>query len=115
MKKHSAVVVSLHSPREKVWGVVLSIQTSGVTIRGIDLNSFDDWTRMVANGDESMTLSTVFFPMHRVERILLDEGAGEIQSLREVFEVRVGKDLWHYLELSEPLDEVEGELEGNSA
>jgi hypothetical protein len=107
MKQYSAVVVSLHSPREKVWGIVLSIQPSGVTLRGIDLNSFDDWTRMVARGDESMALSTVFFPMHRVERILLDEGAGDIQSLGEVFESRVGKDLWSYLGLPEPLEVVD--------
>jgi hypothetical protein len=102
MKKHSAVIVCLHSPREKVWGVLLSTQSSGITIRGIDLSSFEDWSREVSRGETSMSLSTIFFPMHRVERILLDEGAGEIQSMAELFESRVGKDLWSHLGISPP-------------
>lgn len=102
MHKHTAVVVSLHSPKEKLWGVLLSLDASGVTLRGIDLNSFDDWSREIARGEASMGLSTVFFPMHRVERILLDEGVGGIQSMTAVFESRVGQDLWTYLEISRP-------------
>lgn len=103
MKKHTAVIVSLRSPREKVWGVLLSLDTSGVTLKGIDLSSFDDWSREVARGDESsMGLSTVFFPVHRIERILVDEGVGQIQSLTDVFKSRVGKDVWSYLDLPAP-------------
>jgi hypothetical protein len=105
MKKHSAVIVSLHSPREKIWGVLLSIQTHGITMHGIDLNSFDDWTREVAREETGMSLSTVFFPMHRVERVLLDEGVGDIQSLADVFQSRVGSELWAYLNLPRPSDE----------
>jgi hypothetical protein len=41
MDPHSIVVVSLHTPKEKVWGELLDINPSGVTLRGIDLNSFD--------------------------------------------------------------------------
>lgn len=107
MKKHSAVIVSLHSPREKVWGVLLSIQNHGVTLRGIDLNSFDDWIREVGRGETGIGLSTVFFPMHRVERVLLDEGTGSILSMVDVFQSRVGRDLWAYLNLSRPSDEDE--------
>jgi hypothetical protein len=102
MQKHNAVVVSLHSPKEKLWGVLLSLDVSGVTLRGIDLHSFDDWSREITRGEASMGLSTVFFPMHRVERILLDEGVGGIQSMTAVFESRVGQDLWTYLEISPP-------------
>lgn len=102
MHKHNAVVVSLHSPKEKLWGVLLSLDVSGVTLRGIDLNSFDDWSREITRGEASMGLSTVFFPMHRVERILLDEGVGGIQSMTAVFESRVGQDLWTYLEIPPP-------------
>ena len=41
MDLHSIVIVSLHSPKEKAWGELLAINPSGVTLRGIDLNSFD--------------------------------------------------------------------------
>jgi len=102
MKKLSAVIVNLHSPREKVWGILISIRGSGVTVRGIDVNSFDDWSREVARRGGSMGLSTVFFPMHRVERIYLDEAVGGVDSLAQVFESRVGKDLWTFLGLPGP-------------
>ncbi len=97
MKKLSAVLVNLQNPKEKFWGVLLSIKSSGVTIRGIDLNSFDDWSRGVAKGDGEMGLSTTFFPIHRVERVTLDESVGSVLSLTETFEARVGKDVWSFL------------------
>jgi hypothetical protein len=102
MRKHSAIIAYLHSPREKIWGIILSIETSGVTVRGIDLNSFDDWCREVSRDETTMGLSTAFFPMHRVERILLDENVGDVQSLAQVFESRVGMDVWSFLDLSRP-------------
>ncbi len=43
MKPHSIVVVSLHSPKERIWGELLEMNVAGVTLRGIDLNSFDDF------------------------------------------------------------------------
>ncbi len=102
MKKHSPIVINLQNPREKYWGILLSITDAGVNVRGIDLNSFEDWTREVAKGEETMGLSTVFFPMHRVERIDLDENIGGIKSQAEVFESRVGTDVWTHLGLSKP-------------
>ncbi len=100
MKKLSAVVVNLQNPKEKFWGVVLSIKASGITIRGIDLNSFDDWSRGVAKGEGDMGLSTTFFPIHRVERVTLDESVGSVLSLAETFEARVGRDVWSFLGLA---------------
>ena len=99
MRKLSAVLVSLQNPKEKFWGVVLSVQTAGITIRGIDLNSFDDWSRGVAKGDADMGLSTTFFPIHRVERVTVDETVGTVLSLAETFEARVGQDVWSFLGL----------------
>ncbi|MGH9320325.1 MAG: hypothetical protein ACRD3V_10635 [Vicinamibacteria bacterium] len=99
MKRRSAVLVNLQNPKEKVWGVLLSIQASGITVRGIDLNSFDDWSRAVARGDRDMGLSTTFFPIHRVERVTLDETIGSTPSLAETFEARVGQDVWSFLGL----------------
>ncbi len=106
MKKLSAVLVNLQNPKEKFWGVVLSVQTSGITIRGIDLNSFDDWSRGVAKGDGEMGLSTTFFPIHRVERVTLDETVGSVLSLAETFEARVGQDVWSFLGLKPKLRRI---------
>jgi hypothetical protein len=100
VKKLSAVLVNLQNPREKFWGVVISIEASGITLCGIDLNSFDDWSRAVARGDGEMGLSTTFFPLHRVERVTLDESVGSVLSLAETFEARAGKDVWSFLGLA---------------
>ena len=102
MNKHSPIVINLQNPREKYWGILLSITDAGVKVRGVDLNSFEDWTREAAKGEETMGLSTVFFPMHRVERIGLDENVGGIKSQTEVFESRVGADVWTHLGLAKP-------------
>jgi Bacterial regulatory protein, Fis family len=103
MKKLSAVLVSLQNPKEKIWGVLVAVQASGITVQGIDLNSFDDWSRGVGRGDREMGLSTVFFPIHRVERVSLDETVGSVLSLVETFEARAGQDVWSYLGLSRRL------------
>ncbi len=101
MKPYSVVVLHLHTPREKVWGVLLTLTGSGLTLKGIDLNSFEDWSRQVASGEESIGLSTVFYPMHRVERVQLDETLAGIPSCRQTFEARTGKDLFRYLKVRE--------------
>ena len=100
MKKFSAVLVNLQNPREKVWGILLSIEASGLNVRGIDLNSFDDWSRSVGRGESEMGLSTMFLPIHRVERVNQDAPVGSIRSLADLFEERVGKDVWAYLGLA---------------
>ena len=43
MQPHSIVVVSLHSPKERLWGELVDVSNAGVTVRGIDLSSFDDF------------------------------------------------------------------------
>ncbi len=108
MKKFSAVLVNLQNPREKVWGILLSIQESGINVRGIDLNSFDDWSRSVGRGESEMGLSTMFLPIHRVERVNQDESVGSVRSLADLFEERVGKDVWTYLGLRLPSGAVRG-------
>lgn len=90
--KGTIVLVTLNTPREKFWGAVLTISPSGVSIRGIDLNSFEDFARLVKAG-ENVTPASVFFPMHRVERIELDARNGDIPSIGERFENRTGRSL----------------------
>ncbi len=100
LELHSIVIVSLHSPKEKLWGELLALHPAGVTLRGIDLNSFDDFIRQVLHPEgERIGLPTLFFPMARVERIALDEPSGSIPSLAEGFERKVGRSLLDYLAL----------------
>ncbi len=100
VEPHSIVVVSLHSPKEKLWGELLSLHPAGITLRGIDLNYFDEFVRQVLHPEgERVGLPTLFFPMGRVERIALDEPSGSIPSLAEMFEQRVGRSLFDYLAL----------------
>ena len=98
MEIHSIVVVSLHSPKEKFWGELMALNPAGVTIRGVDLNSFDHFVREINEPDNERTgLPTVFFPMTRIERIALDEPSGAIPSMAELFERKAGRSLREYL------------------
>lgn len=98
MEPRSIIVVSLHSPKEKLWGELLSIHPAGITMRGVDLNSFDHFVNQINGGESERTgLPTIFFPMTRVERIALDEPSGSIPSLSEVFARKVGQPLADYL------------------
>ena len=85
------VLVTLNSPREKFWGAILDLAPPGLSVRGIELNSFEDVATMVKAG-ELVTPAAVFFPMHRVERIDLDARSGEIPSLAERFFSKTGHD-----------------------
>jgi hypothetical protein len=100
LEPNSIIILSLHTPKEKLWGMLSSISSAGVTVRGIDLNSFDDFIRQVMDPEgERIGLPTLFFPMQRVERIALDEPHGSIPSMAERFEQRVGRSLRDYLAL----------------
>ncbi len=71
---------------------------AGITMRGVDLNSFDHFVNQINGPDSERTgLPTLFFPMTRVERIALDESSGSIPSLSEVFARKVGRPIAEYL------------------
>ena len=77
---------------------LLAAVPSGVTLRAIDLNSFDHFIRQMNEPDgERMGFPTVFFPMHRVERVALDEPSGSIPSMNELFARKLGRSLLEYL------------------
>lgn len=98
MNVNAIVVLSLHSPKERIWGQLVDVSAAGVTVRGIDLNSFEDFIREVRDPEtQDIGLPTLFFPMLRVERIALDEPRGSVASLGETFAQRVGHSLEEYL------------------
>ena len=97
----SPIIMTLHSPREKMWGVLLQLTPSGIYIRGIDLNTFEDWLRMIVRGERNIGLTTAFFPMWRIERAALDETIDEIPSMADRFYERVGITVEEYLQRPE--------------
>jgi hypothetical protein len=103
MELNAIVILSLTAPKEKVWGQLVSLDAAGVTVRGIELDSFDDFLHQLLDREEipaGMTL--VFYPMHRVERIAKDEPSGNIPSLADRFQQMVGSSIQEYLGLETP-------------
>jgi len=94
----SFVVMHLQSPKEKFWGMLVELNAAGVTLYGLDLNSFEDWMRMVVSNGRNIGMTAMFIPMWRVERISLDQTIDDILSLQAQFEIRVGVPVRHYIE-----------------
>ena len=92
------VLVHLVAPREKYWGLLRDVTPSGVTVRGLTLDGFEGWLREIAHKEPlSFHPATVFFPLHRVERIFADETVGEVVSFADRFRRIVGEDARYHL------------------
>jgi hypothetical protein len=100
MNPGQLVLVTLNNPREKFWGVMLSLTPAGVSVRGVDLQSLDDFTQLIKSG-EAASASMVFFPMHRLQRIEEDESSSGLPSLADQFRAKTGMDVLRLF--SEPL------------
>jgi hypothetical protein len=85
----AVVIVTLCSPREKFWGMILALATEGLSLSGAELASFEDLAVMVRDG-EPFTPAIVFFPMHRIERVELDLPDGSLPSLSQRFFAKTG-------------------------
>lgn len=99
----AAVILVLHSPREKCWGILDEINAAGVFLRGLDLNAFDDWVQAIAHDEPFIGVTDLFFPMWRLERLTRDERAGDIPSLAEQFEGRTGRSIRELLDADKSL------------
>ena len=85
------VVAVLHSPRERLWGVLLGLEGPGLALRGIDVAPWEEVLSLVRQGlADQVSLTTRFVPMHRIESLYLDERSSGVPSLAEVFESRTG-------------------------
>ena len=92
LSRGTPVILYLQAPKEKVWGILVSLNPSGVVVRGLDLVVFDDWMRQEARGDEpAVGLATIFYPMARVLRMDRDESLGPLVSFSERFFRQVGR------------------------
>ena len=85
------VIATLTNPREKFWGAILHLAGEGLSLRGVDVASFDNLASQVKNG-EPFTSGVVFFPMHRIERMELDLPEGNLLSLAQRFAEKTGQD-----------------------
>ena len=100
MEAGTFVLVHLHSPKEKYWGVLRALSAAGVTVRGIDVAVFDDWARQYASGSEpELGVATLFFPLHRVEKMFEDARIGTVAAYHERFFEMVGRDVRDVLRL----------------
>ena len=82
----------LREPREQCWGLLVKLDASGAWLRGIELDSFESWTRQVARGEPGfLSPSTFFVPLHRVEKLVADLPSGPVPSLADRFEEITGR------------------------
>ena len=87
----AVVIATLANPREKFWGAILHLSTTGLSLRGVDLSMFDDFISQIRSG-EPFAAGVMFFPMHRLERLELDLPEGSIPSLAQRFAQKTGQD-----------------------
>jgi hypothetical protein len=87
-----AVVAILHTPREKLFGILDEISSAGVSLRGVDLGYFEDLIRAVSSGEQYLSPSDYFIPMWRVERVVRDEDSAGSASMLSQFRDRTGKE-----------------------
>jgi hypothetical protein len=85
------VVLYLHSPREKVFGVLVSLEAAGIAVCGIDLATFEDWLRQEVRGEMGLGPVTLFYPMNRVERVERDETVGGLEGIADRYRRETGR------------------------
>ncbi len=99
MEKGTILIVNLQNPREKLIGSLIEVSPSGITLRGLDVHSFQDWMNQIAARVEESTIcpTTVFFPMHRIVSCYADEDMADIPSFSSQFASRTGIEISEYL------------------
>jgi hypothetical protein len=94
VEEGSLVILHCGNPREKMWGLLVRLDEVGVVIRGLDLDSVEDWLRQEKVGGERMIGPTTFFlPMSRVLRIDLDESTTAINSYGDRYRTACGREV----------------------
>jgi hypothetical protein len=90
----SLVVLHCANPREKHWGLLLQIDELGVVVRGLDLESVEDWLTQERGGSAALIApSTFFVPTHRLVRIDLDESGPVVVGYGDRFRRECDRDV----------------------
>ena len=87
------VLVYLHTPREKVFGVLVGLQPAGIALRGIDLAAFEDFLRQEKRRESGLGFVSLFYPMSRVERMERDATVGGIEGIADRFRRETGRSI----------------------
>ena len=88
----AVVLLTLVDPRQKFFGLLLELDSAGIVLRDVPLESLEDLAHQIRAGERASG-STVFFPMHRVERMELDAADGELPSLGDTFASQSGRSI----------------------
>jgi hypothetical protein len=90
----SLVITHCTNPKEKVWGALVRLDVVGIVIRGLDLNSVEDWLQQQRSGaDPLIGPFTFFVPAHRILRVDLDESVGVVTSYGDRYAAACGHDV----------------------
>jgi hypothetical protein len=101
LEQDALVIVNLVNPKEKFFGILKGLTTAGVTLRAVNLDSFDDWMHQIVREDEAeIEMVTMFVPLFRVERIFLDEAVGALKSYGQRFAEVVGCSVEEHVRLT---------------
>ena len=92
-KPGTPVLVYLHTPRERIFGVLEGLLPAGVVVRGIELTAFEDYLRQEARRETGLGLVSLFYPMSRVERVERDETVGGIEGCADRFRRETGRSI----------------------
>lgn len=84
-RKGAIILATLQSPREKFFGALLGLSSFGIVLCGIPLESIDDFITQLRDG-EPVRPAVLFFSMHRIERLEIDQPSGDVPSLSERFQ-----------------------------
>jgi len=88
------VIVHCQEPREKLWGMLVRLDRVGAVLRGLNLNAVEDWLRQEKHGgDRLINASTQFIPLHRVERLYVDETTAVSKSFADRYGETHGGDV----------------------
>lgn len=56
------VIVVLHTPRDKCWGMLDELNSAGVFLRGLEVNAFADWLNALVRDEPFVGFGDLFFP-----------------------------------------------------
>jgi hypothetical protein len=88
------VIIHCRDPREKMWGVLLRLDAVGLVLRGLGLDTVEDWLRQERSGGGGLIApSTCFIPTHRIARVDLDESGTAVASFGDRFAEACGRDV----------------------